>query len=48
MVLNFGTVLSDVSRISDVTITSYLRTSPLVPGQNRNDMGNDLLLAAVK
>ncbi|GAA5918735.1 hypothetical protein JCM1841_006269 [Sporobolomyces salmonicolor] len=38
----------DVSRISDVSISAYLRTSPLVPGQNRNDMGNDLFLGGVK
>jgi len=37
-----------VSRISDVSISAYLRTSPLVAGQNRNDMGNDLFLGGVK
>ena len=39
---------SDVSRISDVSISAYLRTSPIVPGQNRNDMGNDLFLGGIK
>jgi len=39
---------SDVSRVSDVSISAYLRTSPLVPGQSRNDMGNDLFLGGVK
>lgn len=39
---------SDVSRISDVTISAYLRTSPIVPGQNRNDMGNDLFLGGLQ
>lgn len=38
----------DVSRISDVTISAYLRTSPIVPGQNRNDMGNDLFLGGLQ
>lgn len=39
---------SDVSRISDISISSYLRTTPIVPGANRNDMGNDLFLGGVK
>ncbi|KAL8280467.1 hypothetical protein RQP46_007115 [Phenoliferia psychrophenolica] len=38
----------DVSRVSDVSISAYLRTSPIVPGQNRNDMGNDLFLGGIK
>ncbi|ORY73875.1 kinase-like domain-containing protein [Leucosporidium creatinivorum] len=38
----------DVSRISDISISSYLRTTPIVPGANRNDMGNDLFLGGVK
>ncbi|GAA5980725.1 hypothetical protein JCM11641_000185 [Rhodosporidiobolus odoratus] len=38
----------DVSRISDVSISAYLRTAPLVPGQNRGDMGNDLFLSGLK
>ncbi|GAA5957792.1 hypothetical protein JCM3765_003767 [Sporobolomyces pararoseus] len=38
----------DVSRVSDVSISAYLRTSPFVPGQSRNDMGNDLFLGGVK
>ncbi|GAA6014338.1 hypothetical protein JCM10207_005424 [Rhodosporidiobolus poonsookiae] len=38
----------DVSRISDVSISAYLRTAPLVPGQSRGDMGNDLFLSGVK
>lgn len=41
-------VNSDVSRVSDVSISAYLRTSPIVPGQNRNDMGNDLFLGGIK
>lgn len=39
---------SDVSRVSDVSVSAYLRTAPSVSGQNRNDMGNDLFLGAVK
>ncbi|GAA5862312.1 hypothetical protein JCM8547_007598 [Rhodosporidiobolus lusitaniae] len=38
----------DVSRISDVSISAYLRTAPQVPGQNRADMGNDLFLSGLK
>ncbi|GAA5903858.1 hypothetical protein JCM6882_001333 [Rhodosporidiobolus microsporus] len=38
----------DVSRISDVSISAYLRTAPLVPGQNRGDMGDDLFLSGLK
>lgn len=39
---------SDVSRISDVSVSSYLRSSPIAPGANRNDMGNDVFLGGVK
>lgn len=38
----------DVSRVSDVSISAYLRTAPIVPGQNRNDMGNDLFLGGLQ
>lgn len=44
----------DVSRISDISISSYLRTSTGGGAEggemkgNRNDMGNDLFLGGVK
>ncbi|KAM0790286.1 Serine/threonine protein kinase, AGC [Microbotryomycetes sp. NB124-2] len=38
----------DVSRISDVSVSSYLRSSPIAPGRSRNDMGNDVFLGGVK
>ncbi|KAG8905826.1 hypothetical protein FRB99_008191, partial [Tulasnella sp. 403] len=34
----------DVSRISDLSISAYLRTQPPAPGDDQNNMGNDLLL----
>ncbi|SCV73827.1 BQ2448_6257 [Microbotryum intermedium] len=37
----------DVSRVSDVTISAYLRTAPVAAGGNRNDMGNDLFLGGI-
>lgn len=38
---------SDVSRATTLSVSAYLRTSPCIPGQNHNDMGNDILLARV-
>ncbi|SGY18797.1 BQ5605_C014g07476 [Microbotryum silenes-dioicae] len=37
----------DVSRVSDITISAYLRTAPVAAGGNRNDMGNDLFLGGI-
>ncbi|KDQ16691.1 hypothetical protein BOTBODRAFT_30613 [Botryobasidium botryosum FD-172 SS1] len=37
----------DVSRTSVITVATYLRTQPAVPGENTADMGNDILLARV-
>ena len=48
LLTKLGLIYSDVSRISDVSLSAYLRTAPVVPGQNRNDMGDDLLLASAK
>ena len=32
-----------------MTISAYLRTAPpALPGQHRNDMGNDILLSSIK
>lgn len=36
---------SDVSRTSNISVSSYLRTAAAVQGQD--DMGNDLLMARV-
>jgi hypothetical protein len=36
---------SDVSRISNVSVSAYLRTAQCLKGQD--DMGNDLLIARV-
>jgi serum/glucocorticoid-regulated kinase 2 len=41
---------SDVARTtrsSAISVSAYLRTSPCIPGQNHDDMGNDILLARV-
>jgi hypothetical protein len=37
---------SDVSRISSISVSAYLRTAAAVQGQD--DMGNDLLMARVE
>lgn len=37
--------ISDVSRISNISVTAYLRTGAAMEGQD--DMGNDLLMARV-
>ncbi|KAG9046592.1 hypothetical protein FS837_004011 [Tulasnella sp. UAMH 9824] len=34
----------DVSRVSDISISAYLRTQPPAAGEDQNNMGNDLLL----
>lgn len=40
-----GSARSDVSRISTISVSAYLRTAQCVPGQG--DMGNDLPMARV-
>ncbi|KAF8331317.1 putative Serine/threonine-protein kinase gad8 [Cantharellus anzutake] len=35
----------DVSRTSDITISAYLRTQPVISGLSQPDMGNDILLS---
>lgn len=42
------TVNSDVSRVSDISVSAYLRTEGGSGGGNRNDMGNDLFLGGIK
>ncbi|KAG8850049.1 AGC protein kinase Gad8 [Tulasnella sp. 330] len=34
----------DVSRLSDLSISAYLRTQPPASGEDQNNMGNDLLI----
>jgi hypothetical protein len=45
MNLNLWQLCSDVSRTSNISVSSYLRTAAPVPGQD--DMGDDLLMARV-
>ena len=44
-VVDANRIYSDVSRMSNISVSAYLRTAQCVEGQD--DMGNDILMARV-